>query len=776
MGERERERARERESGGDEGGEGATKRRKRERKSFVVESKTFEINLEEKRGKIQVEIWEMKKGISSWVRLGLASLGFLSEGLEYCIKDGKGGKWERGWKENGRSYSLVRGENKGGLYLRLEVVDLEKKRHSIIVPKGRGEKGGWVTMAEKIQQMGGFSGRKEQKQKEWCGGKLGMEVSYAEVVKKQKNRDRKLVRMEVRKEEVQNNLRKLEHCIIGSWDPCSAGGEDLESLGQTMSKVWGLKGNLGLARMEKNRVLLEFEILGEAIRVMSTGNRSFDGAHLRLERWNPRIGCSEEVEITNEVWVRIVGLPLSLWNKTILRRVGEECGGFIAMDPRTEKMQELQWARILIRTNGEDLPSRLEISVEEKVYALALWWELKPSLKKAQENRSEVTQSTRGEVRGDGASRAVTRVGKEVEGTQLEALLLPEKMMGIQEGEVGRVIEKWDQGGSGARSTQDAVDFGPQSAGPDLGPKGMKRVGGPYNQGATMGLNLKLKGVVGVLAGQEAGPSKTWWTTEEESPSCDGGMDLEESPSKPLLQDTNKDQQLKVCSPASPLVNNESNMEEEVLKNWETEDLRKRNTKFLHSATDSTLIEEAMRYGSVLLLRGERVPGSSHLISFSLDRAPEGGHYDRSGNAGVEPQFEVPLCVVPSEGSEENVIGCWALVENNGGSTMYRDEEWGPGLNDPQAERGEKEERWEESSLAKFSHFLGFSTEGLEKEILDFLIKIRKRRERIHDKVLLEKSKFERELKRLECSVNYEKGRKQKDPPKGKGCHLSVLQ
>ncbi|KAL6336500.1 hypothetical protein AAG906_022441 [Vitis piasezkii] len=94
----------------------------------------------------------------------------------------------------------------------------------------------------------------------------------------------------------------------------------------------------------------------------------------------------------------------------------------------------------------------------------------------------------------------------------------------------------------------------------------------------------------------------------------------------------------------------------------------------------------------------------------------------------------------------------------------------------PSSRKGEKEERWEESSLAKFSHFLGFSTEGLEKEILDFLIKIRKRRERIHDKVLLEKSKFDRELKRLECSVNYEKGRKQKDPPKGKGCHLSVLQ
>ena len=100
------------------------------------------------------------------------------------------------------------------------------------------------------------------------------------------------------------------------------------------------------------------------------------------------------------------------------------------------------------------------------------------------------------------------------------------------------------------------------------------------------------------------------------------------------------------------------------------------------------------------------------------------------------------------------------MVKTNGGSDKVRGAEWDSGLNNPQALRGEKEDRWEESDLAKFSLFLGFSTEGLEKEILDFLIKIRKRRERIHGKVLLEKSKFERELKRLECSVNYENGRK----------------
>ena len=284
-----------------------------------------------------------------------------------------------------------------------------------------------------------------------------------------------VVRMEIRKEEIQNNLRKLDHCIIGSWDPSSAGGEDLETLGRTLAKVWGLKGNLGLARLEKNRVLLEFELLGEAIRVMSSGKRSFGGFHLGLERWNPRNGCSEEGEITNEVWVRIVGLPLSLWNLTILRRVGEECGGFIAMDPRTEKLQELQWARILIRTDGEDLPSVLEIAVEEKVYSLVLWWELKPALRKAQENRREAKESTRGEVRGDGVSRADTRVEKELESTRLEALLLPEERMGVQEGGVGRVLAKRAQGGSRARPIMDVVELGPYSSGLDLGSKEKKR-------------------------------------------------------------------------------------------------------------------------------------------------------------------------------------------------------------------------------------------------------------------------------------------------------------
>ena len=77
--------------------------------------------------------------------------------------------------------------------------------------------------------------------------------------------------------------------------------------------------------------------------------------------------------------------------------------------------------------------------------------------------------------------------------------------------------------------------------------------------------------------------------------------------------------------------------------------------------------------------------------------------------------------------------------------------------------------------LGKVHQFPGLLDRGVEKDILAFLIKIRKRRERIHSKGLLEKSKFERELKRLECSINHEGGKKQKCPMQGRGCQITEV-
>ena len=61
---------------------------------FSVELKTFEIEVEEKKGKMQAMIVERKRGISSWIRMGPESLGLFLEGLVHCSKDTSVGKWE----------------------------------------------------------------------------------------------------------------------------------------------------------------------------------------------------------------------------------------------------------------------------------------------------------------------------------------------------------------------------------------------------------------------------------------------------------------------------------------------------------------------------------------------------------------------------------------------------------------------------------------------------------------------------------------------------------
>ena len=73
-----------------------------------------------------------------------------------------------------------------------------------------------------------------------------------------------------------------------------------------------------------------------------------------------------------EAWVRIVGLPVSLWDQAILRRIGEECGGFLVVDSQIEKLEELQWAWILVKMNGEELPNVVEIWIEDFCYVLTL--------------------------------------------------------------------------------------------------------------------------------------------------------------------------------------------------------------------------------------------------------------------------------------------------------------------------------------------------------------------------------------------------------------------
>ena len=89
------------------------------------------------------------------------------------------------------------------------------------------------------------------------------------------------------------------------------------------------------------------------------GHRCFKESFLHLERWDPKVGCSQNGEQVKEVWVKVVGMSLHFWSREVFRKIGECCGGFVVVDEDTAAFKELQWARSLVKSKGLEWSSSL---------------------------------------------------------------------------------------------------------------------------------------------------------------------------------------------------------------------------------------------------------------------------------------------------------------------------------------------------------------------------------------------------------------------------------
>ena len=377
------------------------------------------------------------------------------------------------------------------------------------------------------------------------------------------------------------------------------------------------------------------------------------GIHVDLELWSPSYGCLEEGEIEEEVWVRVKGLLLSLWVPSILRRVGDEYGGFVAMDASTEKMENLWWARILVKTKRSELPSSIEIGIEETIYHLLLWWEVLPSIRQKLEDRQGSTDRGRGEERGDEG----TRVGRRVEewgSAGLEVLLRSDDGMEGQLDGMGRVSSVGRiQFGSMLLASVGGAEDGSSLDGLNESNLGLRRDGGPSPQSSFESVVAKEAGGGGLgPMGRRKGP-KGKEKVLEEDPGPRFGPFLDQrmcsGPSSSCLQEFG-------AQPGGPLVKKrkgpavnqpkigpmealaqlglfgEANFELEFLRAREKETENDLKANPLYALVDSALEDEAWRYEAFSILGGLWDSGnSSHSSLLSLGRTLEGEFFDHSG-------------------------------------------------------------------------------------------------------------------------------------------------
>ena len=181
--------------------------------------------------------------------------------------------------------------------------------------------------------------------------------------------------------------------------------------------------------------------------------------------------------------------------------------------------------------------------------------------------------------------------------------------------------------------------------------------------------------------------------------------------------------------------------------------------------TDEALMEEAFRYfdrfSCSLFSLGKReislssTPFGRDRKGVAIARVSDQG----SGSKAVRGTVMGPLRMILADGREVKVSD----LEGRESGTF---EEALEGVSERVSQKDEEERDeegelcWHSSSLAKFSRYLGMPMEGFEGEIL-FLLKRMKERKLQKGKLKgrkrkkLESSKFERELRKLEWTVNY---------------------
>ena len=211
------------------------------------------------------------------------------------------------------------------------------------------------------------------------------------------------------KDEIEERLGQLASCLVGWWGSGTSPIPDLKSLKHRAWSSWEVKGYLNVEEMGKGLWSFGFESPKEAERILRKGTRRLSGFSISLRKWEKNVGCNFGSDVGETMWVRLIGLPLHLWSRSVLKRIGDKCGGFMAVDENMMFLSDLCWARIRVKWDGRSTPPSIVVSKGDGRCVIQLWWEVQPRMMPER----VVKESERGEV-PRGEEEVSTRAGESV--------------------------------------------------------------------------------------------------------------------------------------------------------------------------------------------------------------------------------------------------------------------------------------------------------------------------------------------------------------------------
>ena len=189
-----------------------------------------------------------------------------------------------------------------------------------------------------------------------------------------------VVRVRVGKNETVERLGQLESCLVGWWGGGTSPIPDLKFVKHRAWHTWKVIGRLKVEELRRGLWLFGFENPNEARRILREGIGRFGGLPIYLREWGKDVGCKVGRGSCRTAWVRLLGLPLHLWIHLILKRIGDKCGEYDAVDENTACMIDPRRARIRVKWDGSTIPRSVVVCEEDKSFVIQLWWELQPQM------------------------------------------------------------------------------------------------------------------------------------------------------------------------------------------------------------------------------------------------------------------------------------------------------------------------------------------------------------------------------------------------------------
>ena len=377
----------------------------------------------------RVIITERRWGRMSWIYFGKEGAKILLKSVVSIRVDAEKNKKGVGWCENGRRYRLEMRKNEHGRFLICSATDLDGKRHRLFFPEGNGLINGWIMLENGLQAVGQKEVRGDsekaakmlangnsEEQKEGVISEISTDLMYPGRSKQE------IIWVNTSEYNPKGVLGLLKYGIVGRWKTLPITAQTIPEVTDWAKRVWRLKGRIAIHPLNQNLFLMGFELSEEAIWVMENGSRTCRGGVMQMEWWSISSGCKGTRDQEKEAWIRVVGLPLHLWTREILEKVGDSCGGFVAMDEGTDLKIDLLWARILVRINNKPKIDSINLIAGDRSYVVQIWWEIRPTVTEVMSNssRSMGDSANTGE-NDDREARAKRRVSiaKETNGHSL---------------------------------------------------------------------------------------------------------------------------------------------------------------------------------------------------------------------------------------------------------------------------------------------------------------------------------------------------------------------